>query len=87
MDNQLNDARIKYINQQVTVNGDAGHFTVDGVDAKCVIGIVIIDFYKMICITNHNSSFRAVSLTNSGCSVVSSGTKFTVRVFYVENLV
>ena len=41
----------------------------------------------MICITNHNSSFRAVLLTNSGCSAVSSGTKFTVRVFYVENLV
>lgn len=77
-----NDARIKSITQTVTV-GTSGHFVINGVTAYKVLGIVLNDYYQRVCITNHNSSFRAVLLHDSGTSVVSQGTTFSVTAYYI----
>lgn len=78
----FNDARVKSISATVTVES-SGHFSIDGVNAYKVIGIVLNGYYERVCITNHNSSFRAVLLTNSGTSIVSQGTKLDITAYYI----
>lgn len=82
INHDFNDARIKSITQIVTV-GTSGHFAINGVNAYKVLGIVLNGYYESVCITNHNSSFRAVLLNGSGTSVVSQGTTFSVTAYYI----
>lgn len=77
-----NDAKVKSIDQTVTV-GSSGHFVIDGVKAYQIIGIVVSNYYEKVCITNHNSSFRAVLIAESGNAVVPQGTKLDIRAYYI----
>lgn len=78
-----NDARIKSINTYITVE-NSGHFSISGISTSKILSIHIVDYYKVVYVTNHNSSFRIVETTSSGSNVVASGTKIQIVAYYID---